>query len=430
MGSTEGGLRVAFVCQWFAPEPVTQPRWIIDALTARGAQIAVLTGVPNYPSGRVAPGYRAWRPLVEHLDGYAVHRTPLYPDHGARPMRRILNYASWALTSTALGQRPLKHADVVLVYSSPAIAASAAMWARRRRGTPYVLLIQDVWPDSIFASGFLPGFPGRVAEWVITKFVDAAYHGAARIVVISPGMRDLLVRRGVPAERLSVIFNWVPDHGSEVAAGSEANLRAELRIPSEDFVLMYAGNHGAAQGLDVAIRACADVGPGRRCHIVFVGEGVEIASLKAQADALVPDRVHFLGPRPRHEIPGLMAQADAQLVSLVSAPLFSVTTPSKLQSVLAAGQPVLVSADGDAADLVRESGAGYAAPAGDAGVLAQQLRALADLSNLELADLGRRGRTLYESRMSESIGAKLMMHELLKAAGRHGPSVETDWELT
>lgn len=406
---------MAFVCQWFAPEPVSQPTWIIEALAARGADVRVLTGIPNYPTGRVVPGYQAWRRRFEEVDGFSVQRTPLFPNHGSSALPRMLNYLSWAVSSTVFGQRLLRSADVVLVYSSPATAAMSAMRARRR-GTPYVLLIQDVWPDSIFASGFLPGLAGRFARRLVNRFVDAAYRGAARIVVTSPGMRDLLVDRGVPGERVSVIFNWVPDGEVGTPPSSPGALRDRLGIPADAFVLMYAGNHGAAQGLDVAIRACAQVGPGRECHLVLVGDGVEKAALEEVAQREAQGLVHFLGSRPRSEMAELMSQADAQLVSLVSAPLFAVTTPSKLQSVLQAGQPVLVSADGDTARLVQEGGAGRTAPAGDVDVLARQLRALADLSAHELDELGRRGRNLYETRMAENIGAGLMMDTLRAAA--------------
>ena len=136
----DANLKVGFVCQWFSPEPIQQPGWIVDGLRRCGADVSVLTGIPNYPTGVVADGYRARKGYVEDLSGVTVRRTPLYPSHDTSAARRMLNYASWALSSALMGARHLKDRDVVLVYSSPATAALPAMAASRFLGVPYVLL--------------------------------------------------------------------------------------------------------------------------------------------------------------------------------------------------------------------------------------------------------------------------------------------------
>ena len=138
----------------------------------------VLTGVPNYPSGVVPAGYRAHRRSVEDLDGLRVLRAPLYPSHDRSTVRRAANYLSWAASSTVVGRGLLRSADASLVYGSPITAATAAMAARMRWRTPYVLMVMDLWPDSVFATGFLTdgagrrlaagalgGLPARVSRW-------------------------------------------------------------------------------------------------------------------------------------------------------------------------------------------------------------------------------------------------------------------------
>ena len=184
-------LRVTLVTQWYPPEPAQQPEWIADALAADHCDVNVLTGVPNYPNGVVAPGYRAWQRSREVLNGRVVTRTPLYPSHDSSSLRRILNYASWALTAALWGGRAFASSEVSLVYSSPATAALPAMWQRRRRGVPYVMIVQDLWPDSIFSSGFLrrPSVR-RVVEPIVNAFVNRTYRNASGVVVISPGMAD------------------------------------------------------------------------------------------------------------------------------------------------------------------------------------------------------------------------------------------------
>lgn len=113
-------MKAVFVSQWYPPEPAEVPRGIAKALASQGFDVSVLTGVPNYPTGVVADGYRASRASSETIDRLNVKRTPLYPSHDQSAIRRMLNYASWAFSATLLGQRPLRSADVVLVYSSPA----------------------------------------------------------------------------------------------------------------------------------------------------------------------------------------------------------------------------------------------------------------------------------------------------------------------
>lgn len=413
------GRRVAFVCQWYPPEPAAVPQGIATALAEQGLDVEVLTGVPNYPTGVVAEGYVAWRPSREVRDGLRVRRTPLYPSHDASAVRRLLNYASWALSAAVLGQRTLRAADVALVYSSPATAALPAMVARRLWGTPYVLLVQDVWPDSVFASGFLGGPLGRLARRVLDVFVGLTYRGADHVAVTSPGMVDLLASRGVPRDKLSVVHNWVDETAGPDAAsddGASRKLREAWGAGPDDFVLLYAGNHGQAQALDPVVDVFAALPPDAGCRLVMVGDGISKPALVERAGGR--PGVHFLDPVPREAMPGLTAAADAQLVSLDSQPLFAVTMPSKVQSIMAAGKPLLVSAEGDCAAAVTEAGAGVAAAPGDREALREAVLALAAADAEERREMGRRGRRHYEERMSRGVGSAALRRLLVRAADR------------
>ncbi|MEO5663050.1 MAG: glycosyltransferase family 4 protein [Nocardioides sp.] len=410
--SPAGG--VAFVCQWYPPEPASVPQGIAAALAESGLSVRVLTGVPNYPTGVVPDGFAAWRPSREMRDGLRVQRTPLYPSHDASAPRRLLNYASWAVSSAFFGQGLLRSSDVALVYSSPATAALAAMVARRLWGTPYVLLVQDVWPDSIFASGFLTGAVGRVARRVLDVFVGRTYRGADHVAVTSPGMIDLLASRGVPPEKLSVVHNWV-DEGPVADADetSTSRVRESWGIGADDFVLMYAGNHGQAQALQPIVEVFADLPRDAGCHLVLIGDGVAKAGLidSARGNATI----HFMDAVPREDMAALMSASDAQLVSLADEPLFAVTMPSKVQSILAAGLPLLVSATGDSADVVRSAGAGLTVAPGDRQALRDAVLQLAGMGRAERRQLGRRGRGWYDEHMSRAVGSEAL-HRLLERA--------------
>jgi colanic acid biosynthesis glycosyl transferase WcaI len=406
-------LKVALVCQWYNPEPVHQPSWIVDALIRLHARVEVLTGIPNYPAGRVHAGYAALSVRREMVDGVVVKRTPLYPSHNSGTLGRISNYVSWAVSSALFGQAMLRSADVALVYSSPATAALAAMVGRHLHGTPYVLLVQDVWPDSITASGSLSGRGGRWALPMVAGFASRAYRDAAKVVVTSPGMQRLLHSRGVPDEKLSLAYNWVQPPAETVVTGAWS--RAELGLDDDDFLLMYAGNLGAAQDLQAAILGMSLLDATDRCHLVLVGDGVERRALQRLAAERCPGRVHFIDSQPRSSMASVMGAADVQLVALADRPLFRVTTPSKLQSIMAAGHPVLAFASGDVAMTVLDAGAGFAVEPGRPAEFALAVLRLRVMAPEELRGMGSSGRNFYEENMSESTGASRLMAALQEA---------------
>jgi colanic acid biosynthesis glycosyl transferase WcaI len=408
---------VLLITQWYSPEPVQQPAWIAHALTTQGLDVDVLTGVPNYPTGEVSSGHSALRPEAEVIDGVRVRRAPLYPSHSHSAGKRMLNYLSWAFSAAVVGRRHLRRADATLVYSSPATAAIPAMAGRRLFGTPYVLLVQDVWPDSIFASGFLPGRVGRVAHLALSAFADLAYRWADTVVVISPGMVDLLAERGVPREKLELVYNWMPEP-SDVQETPPDSWRERLGISREDFVLLYAGNHGAAQALGPVLEAFSLMREDRSVHLVLAGDGVDKPKLIDQAASAGLTNVHFVDRQPFSAMASLSAAADAQLISLADRPLFDVTMPSKVQAVLAAARPAVVSARGDAARVVVEAGAGVAVDPESPEALAAALRRLRDLPTDAREEMGHRGRSYYDSNMAERVGGERLARALVRAAGR------------
>lgn len=393
--------RLTYVTQWYRPEPVNAPEWTARGLQAAGWQVRVLTGIPNYPDGVVKPGYSALRPMREVINGVPVHRTPLFPSHDHSSVGRILNYVSWALSAGFFGLGDVLGASVSYVYSSPATAAWPAM-VGRLFGRPYVLCVQDVWPDSVFASGFLTkGFVRRAAEGGLNFFVNLTYKMARSVVVISPGMRDLLAGRGVSDDKLALVYNWV-DEDVFRPVGRTRELKASLGLTPNDFAVVYAGNIGAAQGLRTFVDAIAAVAD-PRVHGVLIGDGVEKAELLQHAEAVAPGRVHFVPPVPAEEVVGLISGGDVQLACLVDNPLFAVTMPSKVQSTLACALPLIVSVPGDAARIVTQAGAGFAARAGDPADLAATIVAARDAGPEALVAMGNAGRELYLREMSAEV---------------------------
>jgi colanic acid biosynthesis glycosyl transferase WcaI len=413
-------MRIGLVSQWYDPESgaAAVPGFVARALVAQGHEVEVLTGVPNYPSGAVHPGYRMRPYQVEHRDGVRVHRVALYPSHDARPAHRAANVLSFALSAAALGSRALRDVDVVLVHSTPATVALPAMALRALRGIPYVLLVQDLWPQSLTASGLVSGGTAARVEPALHRFCDAAYRRAAAIAVTSPGMTDLVTARGVPRDKISVVTNWAderyfrPVPRSPQPAGEFSRLRR--------FTAMYAGNLGEVQGLGVVVEAATLLRDHRDIGFVFVGAGVAEESLRAAVDERQLDNVRFVPPQPVERMADVLALGDVQLITLRDLPVFRSVLPSKVQATLAAGRPVIGAVGGDAAAVLEASGAGPVVPPGSAPALAEAVLAASRAPAAELAQQGAAGREFYLRRLGEATGARQLSELLVAAAGSRG----------
>ncbi|ANH38186.1 putative glycosyl transferase [Nocardioides dokdonensis FR1436] len=404
-------MKIAFITQWYDPEvgSAALPGAIVRALVRRGHSVEVITGFPNYPTGEIYAGYKVRPYSREVIRGVTVHRVPLYPSHDGSALRRVLNFLSFMLSVSSLGALLARRGQVALVYSTPGTVGMAGLVLRRLLGRPFVLFIQDVWPDTVTATGMLPARFVKPSEWLLHRFCNATYRAAGHIAVISPGMKTLLLKRGVPADKVSVVFNWVDEEVFRPRHGKAREASSPLEV-------MYAGNIGDVQGLDTALRAVAAASAQADIVLRIIGTGVALESLIALAAELdISDRVRFEGPRLLDQMAEVMASADVQLVCLKDDPLFALTMPSKIQAILACGRPILTCAPGDAAALSVESGAGWACPAGDVEGLARLMVEASRLSARALADRGRAGRQFYESHLSAIAGSESLEIALSKA---------------
>jgi glycosyltransferase involved in cell wall biosynthesis len=393
--------------------------WIAEALRERGAEVGVVTGAPHYPSGRVLDGYRARGWIRETQHGFTVVRVPEYPSHDTSALRRIATFGSFALSATALATRTIGAADVALVYSSPATSALPALAAHSLNGTPYVLLVQDLWPDSVFASGMVgDGTITRAMRGVLEAFVARTYREAAHIAVIAPGMRERLVERGVPAEKVTVVHNWVDESVLRPVAPN-GRLRALLGLGADEVLVVHAGNQGEAQALGHWVAAMARLGDLPHLHLVLLGAGTQHDSLRRQVTALgLQHQVHLPAPVRLSEVAEHTSDADALAVSLREDPLFAITLPSKTQAALAQGKPVVVSAPGDAARVVTAAGAGWVARPDDEESIARALRAVAEAPAEDRRRRGEAGLAHYRGHMSATVGGDALAGILRRAAGR------------
>jgi len=390
-------IRVLLLTQWFDPEPTFKGLVFARELVRQGFEVEVITGFPNYPRGRVYPGYRVRLIQKEVIDGVAVTRVPLYPSHDQGVMGRILNYASFAVSSLFYGLFFAKKADLMYAYHPPLTVGVSAALLRFFRRIPVVYDIQDMWPDTLRATGMLPNervlkFVGKVCDWVY-KHVD-------HIVVLSPGFRRILTQRGVSSAKIDVIYNWcaegaILDRGCDLPAG----------FPALGFRVLFAGNMGKAQALHAVLEAAELLlheAPSAR--FVFLGGGVEVDRLMAMAEAKGLANVSFLPAVSMNEVGTYLGAADALLVHLKWDPLFRITIPSKTQAYMAAGKPIVMAVDGDAADLVREAKCGFVAESENPRSIAEAVTQLMHLSVQQREDLANLSKDFYAEKLSLFMG--------------------------
>ena len=411
-------MRIGFVTQWFPPEAGTHlAESIATGLSGRGHDVDVLTGFPNYPTGRLAPGYRM-RPYLRevHSERVTVHRAPLYPSHDSSAVRRMVNYGSFAAASAAVGRFKMPTPDVWLTYSSPATAALAAVVDKTFTSRPNCLVIQDLWPDSVTDSGMMPERARSVVRPVLDRFCSLAYRRADAIGVISPSMRDVLVSRGVPADKILDTPNWSSDELLRPDRPSTQEARERLGLPSGR-LFMYVGNLGHLQALEGIVTAFGAF-PG--AQLVLIGDGVQRELLQDLITQRRITNVHLLGPRPVAEVGDYIAASDVQIVSLQDTPLLRATMPSKMQFSLAAARPILAHAGGDVAAIVRSENVGAVARPGVPQDVHAAIDALASAEVSELEAMGQRARAVYEARFTQEAGLD-RLEQLLHHAIRTSP---------
>lgn len=395
-------MRILLLTQLFQPEPnFLKGLAFACALRARGHQVQVLTGLPNYPSGRVYSGYR-WRPIQrEVLGGIEVVRVGHYPSHDRSAARRIASYLSFAGSAAVLGTGAVERPDVIHVYQGPAtLMLSAAVLATVRRAR-IVLDIQDLWPESVTGSGMLKR---GLVERALQAFCGWTYRRADRIVVLSRGFAERLARLGVPREKIDVVYNWCDE-----AAPRDATAPADLlnALPTGKFSLVYAGTMGPHQGLGSVVEAARLLtASSPEVHFVLVGEGIEGDALRRQAAGL--PNVTFLPRQPAERTAHLLARADALLIHLKADDLARWAIPQKTQAYLAAGRPIVVGVDGEASELVEQAGAGLRCRAGDPADIARAVREMAALSPAARETMGRLGRDYYARHLSFERGVGKM----------------------
>ena len=395
-------MRILIINQWFQPEPALKGLPLAQELVKLGHEVEVLTGFPNYPGGKVYDGYKIRLLQKEIIDGIPVIRIPLYPSHNDSGFQRFLNYMSFAIMAAIIGPLLVKRADVAYVYHPPATTQFGAIIIHLFRRIPLVYDIQDLWPESLQASGM---FTSKIGLWFVGQVCKIFYKFAKKIVVLSPGYKEEISQRGVSPDKIEVIYNWCDGSASNCSV-QDPSLAEKLGL-SGRFNIMFAGNLGKGQSLSYVLDAAKIVQTqNSNIQFVFIGGGLERESLEQKAKEQNINNVLFLDRRPVSEIGAIMNIADVLLVHLKDNELYTKTIPSKTQAYLAIGKPILMGVRGNAADLVTRAKAGLLCQPENPNSIAETSLRLSSMPKEELIQMGKNGRQFYEQELSLEIGVR------------------------
>lgn len=383
-------MQVLLLSQHFWPESF-RINEVAQSLVEQGCEVTVLTGKPNYPEGRLFPGYRIGGIQREKREGYEIVRVPLQPRGAGGARRLVQNYLSFLFCACTLGPWALRgqRFDVVFVYgTSPILQAIAGIVLKWLKGAVLVTWVQDLWPDSLEMTGFVKNRHALDAVALVVRWI---YRRCDLLLVQS---RAFLAPVRAMASRTPVDYHPNPGERENIA---KAPGGAALCLDSKDFNIVFAGNLGTVQALETVLYAAEQLGPDSPIRWWLIGSGARSAWLAEQIAARrLNNRVMLPGRFEPAQMPAIFAQADALLVSLNKGPALSLTIPSKIQAYLAAGRPLLASMDGEGARVVEEAGAGLNCAAEDAQALAAAALQLQRMPVAQRQLLGVAGRNYYD----------------------------------
>ena len=400
-------MKILYLSQYFPPEvgaTQTRAHEMASGLVRAGHQVTLIAEVPNHPSGIIPPEYRRKLYQRADLDGIDVIRVWVKASPVKTFRTRMAFYLSYMVSAVLAGLFLARgRYDLIYATSPPLFVGGTALLLSLLRRIPLVFEVRDLWPESAVVLGELKN---RRAIALAERLERACYRRARRIVVVTAGIRQRLSERGVPEDKLVLI----PNGANTDLFRHEPEAGAALRVESglgDTFLVLYAGIHGIAQGLQMVVEAARMLEGDHRICFLFVGEGPVKAEIRALAKRYGLTNIHFHNEVPRKRVPAYLSAADVALVPLRKLGLFATALPSKIFDAWAAGCPTLVSIDGEARRVLEESGAGRFVEPESAQALVEAIRDLAD-DREACRGMGIKGRSFVKTHYSRQAQARTL----------------------
>ena len=400
-------MNILIFSQYFWPESF-RINEIAQDLHKAGESVSVLTGKPNYPGGVVFPGYTALGTQSETFSGVTVHRVPLFPRGRGGGLRLFANYISFIFSALLYGPILLRKEkiDIIFVYGiSPLIQGLAALPLKFFFKAKLVVWVQDLWPEDLASTGYITS-PAllKINEWPIKLL----YQLTDRVLIQSESFRAP-INRLMPQKELHVLPN--PAEREVFAQSSLAALPDALEFMKQGFNVVFAGNIGNNQSVETIVEAADILKDCAGLRILMIGSGSRSEYLQGEVQERNLQNLVVAGRYPTEAMSAIYAQSNALLVSLAKKDNLSRTVPSKVQTYMAAGKPIIASIDGEGARIIRESRAGLICQAEDAHGLAECIKELYAMTETRRNEMGRMGRVYAEEHYHPSkVVQQLMSH--------------------
>jgi colanic acid biosynthesis glycosyl transferase WcaI len=356
-------LNILIVSQYFWPENF-RINDVALGLKEKGHSVSVLTGLPNYPEGKIHKGYSFFH-KVQNYKGISVYRSPLIPRGSGSSIRLFLNYISFAIFSCIKSLFIMKNKyDAIFVFEpSPITVVIPAILIKKIKKIPITLWVQDLWPESIKAVNV--NLPNLII-YFLNKFVSYLYSYCDMILVTSKSYIGSITQKNISSSKILFFPQWAEPLFKPVKINHDVQ-----KILPNGFTIMFAGNIGHAQDFETIIKAANITKNEKRFNWVILGSGRMKDYVESEINRLKIKNFHLLGRFPLSDMPKFFALADVMLISLKKSPIFSLTIPAKIQSYLACGKPILSMLEGEGAKIIEESSAGVNCKPGDYKSLAR-----------------------------------------------------------
>lgn len=389
-------MKVLIISQYFWPENF-KINDIALGLKEKGHEVVVLTGIPNYPQGAFFDGYNK-NSGDEEWEGIKIYRSKLLPRGGGGGVKLFLNYFSFAFNASIKVSKINDSFDKILVFeTSPVTVGIPAIFAKKRFKSPYYFWVQDLWPASLTAAG---GVNNRLVLGFFDHLTRLIYKHSSKVLIQSRAFKDYILKQKVAVEKIVYLPNTTESFYKLIPKSSKYD-----SIIPDGFKIIFAGNLGEAQSLDTFVHATKVViDKGYNIQWVIVGDGRYKATLQELISKLgVEKHIHFVGKYPSTEMSDFFSYANALYVTLKDEYIFSLTIPSKIQSYLACGKPILASLNGEGAKIIKESNSGYVSNAEDVSGLVDNIIKIYKLSEDERKQLGNNGLNYFNKEFKRSV---------------------------
>jgi glycosyltransferase involved in cell wall biosynthesis len=403
-------MRILFVTQIFPPEMGAMPNRLypmVRQLVNEGHEVAVATGMPNYPRGVVFPEYQGKRTIREEKDGYTIFRQSCYTaPRNQSKVSQLRNYLSFIPAALRAGFRA-GAVDIIFVTSPPLFSAVPAILLAKFRRAKLVLDIRDLWPDELITYG---GFrESSVPVRVIRAIERWAYRNADCVAATTTAITDAIVKRGVSREKTLLLPN-----GADLELFGP--LPRENKIAKEydfrdRFVVMYSGLFGIKHSLEVLLEAASILRDRKDIVFFLLGNGARKDALIKQAQGLGLENVIFGDERIVSDVPSLIARADVCFAAVRPEPYPKKVISVKVFEYLACEKPVVGALSGESARILDESGGGIVVAPGDAHATADAILSLYNDPERRTA-MGRTGRIYVDQHYSRSVWAMRLERRL------------------